>query len=190
MQDLTDEQLVEVYLKGDKKALEILISRYLKPIYNFVYKYVNNSHDAEDITQETFVKIWKNIKKFDREKKFKAWIYQVARNTMIDFFRKKKTIPFSRFEDVNGNNVIIETLTDLNPLPLEVFEKKDFAQRLVVAINQLSPKYRDVVLMRYKEQLTFREISKNLGEQLNTVKSRYRRGLIELRKILIEPQFS
>jgi RNA polymerase sigma-70 factor (ECF subfamily) len=189
MQDLTDEQLIEIYLKGNKKALELLISRYLKPIYNFVYKYVNNSHDAEDITQETFVKIWKNLKKFDQEKKFKAWIYQVARNTMIDFFRRRKTIPFSRFEDANGDNVLIETLADLNPLPLEIFEKKDWAQRLTAAIDQLSPKYRAVVSMRYHEQLTLQEIAKILGEQLNTVKSRYRRALIELRRIL-EPQFS
>ena len=92
---IEDKILIQQYLKGDEKSLEILIARYLKPIYSFVYKNVGNPSEAEDITQEVFIKIWKNIKKFDQNKNFKPWIFQIAKNTSIDFLRKKKSIPFS-----------------------------------------------------------------------------------------------
>ncbi len=96
MPDRSDENLVTDYLKGDKKALEILIGRYLKPIYNFLYRYTGDVAEAEDITQEAFVRAWKNIRKFDRNKKFKTWIFGIAKNAAIDFLRKKKPILFSR----------------------------------------------------------------------------------------------
>ena len=69
-----------------------------------VYKNVGNQSEAEDITQEVFVKIWKNIKKFDQNRSFKPWIFQIAKNTSIDFLRKKKSIPFSKFENEEGGN--------------------------------------------------------------------------------------
>ena len=81
----TDEQLLNDYLFGDEKSLELLIRRYLKPIFGFVYKYVRNSPDAEDITQEVFVRIWRNLKKFKKEKKFKTWIFAIARNSAMIF---------------------------------------------------------------------------------------------------------
>ena len=92
---LEDKKLIQQYLKGDSKSLDFLIAKYLKMIYSFVYKNVGSQSDAEDITQEVFVKVWKNLKKFDQKKSFKPWIFQIAKNTSIDFLRKRKTIPFS-----------------------------------------------------------------------------------------------
>jgi len=68
MKNYSDRKLIADYLKGDEKSLEILIQQYLKPIYNFVYRYAGNAQDAEDITQDVFVKVWRNLKKFDRQK--------------------------------------------------------------------------------------------------------------------------
>ena len=84
-----EEQLVRDYLKGDENSLEILIGQYLKPIYSFIYRYVGNASEAEDITQEVFVRVWKNLKKFDQNKKFKTWIFGIAKNASIDWLRKK-----------------------------------------------------------------------------------------------------
>lgn len=184
MQNLTDEQLVEKYLKGEKQALEILVARYLKPIYGLAYNFVGNSADAEDVTQEAFVKIWKNIRKFDQKKKFKPWIFEIAKNTAIDFTRKRKTIPFSRFENEAGENVLTETLRDKAPLPLDICERKDITSQLFAAIKKLSLKYREVISLRLNEEMTFEEIANLLGISVNTIKSRYRRGLIELRSLL------
>lgn len=174
----TDKDLIIRYLKGDSKSFDFLVARYLKIIYNFVYKNVGGSADAEDITQEVFVKVWKNIKKFDRSKNFKPWIFQIARNTFIDFLRKKKSIPFSKFENEKGKNVLIENVaTPSVNLIGELSDKKTLA----TAIKNLTEKEQKIMNLRYGG-LSFKEIAAVLNESINTVKSRYRRGIINLRK--------
>ncbi|MFA5747207.1 MAG: sigma-70 family RNA polymerase sigma factor [Candidatus Paceibacterota bacterium] len=184
MQDLSDKELIEKYLKGDEKALEFLISRYLKTVYGFVYRFAGNEQDAEDITQESFVKAWGSIKKFDRKKSFKSWIFKIARNTAIDLLRKKKTVPFSKFDGEDGKNAIIETLADTGPLAQEIFERKSIAQEITVALSELPLKYKAVFSLRHDSDLSFQEIAESLDEPVNTVKSRYRRALIALKNVL------
>lgn len=177
--------LIEKYLStGDEKSLEILIRRYLKPIYNFVFRYIGNQSEAEDITQETFIKIWRNLKKFDQKKSFKTWIFHIAKNTAIDFLRKKKIIPFSEFENEKGENALTETLIDYRPFPDKLLERADMAKTLNDAINKLSVPYRMVLFLRYNDHFNFREIAEALGEPLNTVKSRHRRALFQLKNLL------
>ena len=108
--------------KNDEKTIELLIAPHLNPIYGFVFQYVKNASDAEDITQEVFVKAWRNLKKI-KQKKFKTWLFRVARNTAIDFLRKKRAIPFSDFENKAGENILIENLTDETGLPDEILAK-------------------------------------------------------------------
>lgn len=181
MGDNGDKILIEKYLEGDEKSLEILIQNYLGPIYRFAYRYAGNEKDAEDITQDVFVKMWRNLKKFDQNKSFKTWIFSIAKNTAIDFLRKsrsasggKKAIPFSQEE----------TFADTAPLPQEIFEKQEIIQGLKSMIARLFPKYQTVLSLRYDNGFTFREIAETLDEPLHTVKSRHRRGLIMLRKLL------
>jgi len=185
MNNLSDEQLVCHYLKHkDDKALEILFSRYLKPIYGFVYKYTNLFNEAEDITQEIFIKAWRNLKKFDQKKSFKTWLFQIAKNTAIDFLRVKKNIPFSDFENEEGENPLANTLIDKNPLPPEILDQKNLAQILAAGIDKLSEKYRQILHLRYNNQFTFQEIAETLNEPIDTVKSRHRRALIALKEII------
>ncbi len=185
--DRSDNQLIADYFKGDEKSLEVLIKRYLKAIYSFVYRYIGDFQEAEDITQDVFVKVWKNLKRFDRNKKFKTWIFSIAKNTRIDALKKKKTIPFSEFENEEGKNIFLEKLVDNTPLPNELFEKRDIARILTSAIEKLLPKYRMVLFLRYNDHFTFREIAETLGEPLNTIKSQHRRALRQLKKLLTEP---
>ncbi len=182
MNNCSDEQLIEDYLTGDEESLEILFGRYLKPIYGFTYGYAGSRRDAEDITQEVFVKAWRHLKRFDRNKSFKAWIFSIAKNAAIDFLKKKKTIPFSVFENKEGKNIVTETLADPSPLPSELSEKADIAQMLTAAIEKLSPEHRLVLSLRYNDHLNFREIAELLKEPLHTIKSRHRRALIKLRE--------
>jgi RNA polymerase sigma-70 factor (ECF subfamily) len=174
MSENSDEQLIDSYLKGEEKALEILIKRYLKPIYSFSYRFVNNTQEAEDISQEVFVKIWRNLKKFDKNKKFKTWIFSIAKNTCLDAMRKKKTIPFSEFENIAGSSF----------LPDELYERADLINGFNLAVAKLPLKYRLVEQHYWAEQLTFKEISQILNKPLNTLKSQHRRALIQLKKIL------
>lgn len=192
----SDEQLVASYLKGNEKSLEVLIWRYLKLIYSFAFRFVNSAQEAEDITQEVFIKMWRNLKKFDprrsrfatlrgrQNRSFKTWIFAIAKNTCLDAMKKKKTIPFSKFEDEEGKNIFIDNLADGNLLPNELFEKVGIMRELNLAMAKLPSKYRLVEHLHYIEELTFKEISQILNKPLNTLKSQHRRALIRLKKIL------
>ncbi len=197
MADYSDEQLVSRYLKGEQKALEILIAKYLKPVYSFVFRYVGSAVEAEDIVQDVFSRVWKNIKKFNpkrsrffnrqerQEKSFKSWLFSIAKNASLDFLKRKKTIPFSDFGDSEEGNGIEDSLVDSAPLASDIFEREDLADILESALERLSPIYREVIILHHESGLTFQEIADVSNESLNTVKSRYRRGLINLRELLM-----
>jgi len=204
--DYSDKQLINNYLKGDEKSLEVLIERYLKPIYSFAYRYANSQQEAEDITQEVFVRMWRNLKKpalslskgFNPKKgKFSTWIFSIAKNAAIDSLRKKKTLSFSDFftkkESVFGEkgekseSVIEEVLADPGPLPEEILQRAQDAKVLDSAIKKLPLHYRTILFLYYNDHFNFREIAEILEEPLNTVKSRHRRGLIMLKKEILNP---
>ena len=176
---LEDKKLIKHYLKGETQALDFLIEKYLKMIYGFVYKNVGSEADSEDITQEVFVKVWKNIKKFDQEKNFKPWIFQIAKNTSIDFLRKKKSIPFSKFENEKGQNPMVENII---ATPLNLTEKLSDKNTILAAMQGLNEREQKVINLRHTDGLSFKEIAETFQESVNTVKSRYRRSLIGLRR--------
>jgi RNA polymerase sigma-70 factor (ECF subfamily) len=187
----SDEELIKKYLKGEEKSLEVLIKRYLKPIYSFSFSFVLNQQDAEDLTQEIFLKMWRNLKKFDRNKKlapyrtegsgsgFKSWLFTIAKNTCFDFLRKKK-----RSLTLNIEN--LEIIADFTPSPIEMFEKEDLMEKLKREIEKLPFKMKQVMDLYYNSGLNFREISEILGEPVNTIKSRHRRAISRLKKSIFE----
>jgi len=177
--DLSDKQLITNYLRGDNNSLDILIKRYLKYVYNFVYKNVGDQASAEDITQEVFIKVWKNIRKFDQKKNFKPWIFQIAKNASVDFLRKKKTIPFSRFENEKEQNPFIENIVSK---PLNLLENFGNKRTLAIAMNGLTSKEQKLINLRHNNGMSFKEIAGAFQESINTVKSRYRRIIIGLKK--------
>jgi RNA polymerase sigma-70 factor (ECF subfamily) len=174
----TDENLIQKHIEGDKEAFVSLANRYLKPIFNFTYRLTGNRHDAEDITQEVFVKIWKNAKQFRPEKKFKTWIFAIAKNACLDFFKKKRTVSL----DTLG-----KTLRDDSPLPAEGIDKSTKAKALQIALEKLPENYKIILLLHFNEDLTFREIAEIMEEPLNTIKSRHLRALKMIKKGMPAP---
>ncbi|MFA6526202.1 MAG: sigma-70 family RNA polymerase sigma factor [Candidatus Buchananbacteria bacterium] len=183
MKESTDEQLVKAYLAGERNALEILIKRYLKQIFGFAFSYVKSEAAAEDITQETFIKAWRKIKKFDTEKQFKSWIFTIAKNTALDHLKKRHALTFSALDPASGEGFLLGTIADKSLRPDELFDLYESDNWFEATIVKLSDKYRQVVIMRQNDQ-SFREIAQHLGEPLHTVKSRYRRALIQLKNNL------
>jgi RNA polymerase sigma-70 factor (ECF subfamily) len=182
MLELEDSELVEQYIAGKPGALETLVERYFRQVFLFARTYVKQDQEAEDVTQDVFVKVWKNIKKYDPDKKFKTWIFQITKNTCIDVLRKNKNALKSQAGDEEQSMADLEKITDTAPLPEEIFEANGFSRKLDETISGLPDLYGQVVRLHLQQDLTFQEISEILNQPLNTVKSRYRRALLIIRK--------
>ena len=181
--EVKDEELVSNTILEVEGAFDELVHRYTTPIYNFAYRLTGNIEYAEDITQETFIKVWKNIKKYKSEYAFKSWIFTIARNTTTDFLRKKKSILFSNLDTPEGSS-FESNIKDEEILPLESLMKLEDTEYLNNTLKKLPTDYQSVLLFHYQNDLTFEEISKIMNRPLNTVKSWHRRALIKLREIL------
>lgn len=171
----SDEDLIKAYLDGDEIAFEKLVKRYLPLMYGFVRRYTGNPNNASDISQEIFIKVWKNIKKFDQGKKFKTWIFAIAENTCIDWLRKKTEIPFSVLEKDAGENGLMDILTAKLDRLDDPYEKK-------LLFGNLSSEHKRIITLHDVDKFTFKEIAEMMKKPLNTVKSTYRRGILAIRK--------
>lgn len=182
---LDDRQIIENYLSGEEAAFSELVKIYLKPVFNFIYQFTNDRSIAEDLTQDTFLKAWKSLKRFDQNRKFKTWIFAIAKNTAFDWLKKKKEIPFSKFLDEEGNSRL-EEIVDEELLADEILKKSDSAKRLDEKLREIPEYYRLILLLHYKEDFSLREIAEILDEPYNTVKSRHQRALKRLKQRFFE----
>lgn len=180
-----DEKIILEYLGGRDEAFEELASIYLPRIYNFIFRLVGNAADAEDITQETFFKTWKSLRKYKMGNSFKAWIFRIAHNTAIDKLRHKKDLAFSDFENEDGENRLTEGLQDEAFLPSELTSQVLQNEVLGELLARLSGSDREVLILHYHQDFTFEEIGKILDFSINTVKSRHHRALATLRKLIM-----
>jgi len=180
----TDDELIEGYERGDEASLSLLIGRYLTPLYNFAFRVVGKREDAEDIVQETFMKAWKHLGRFRKGANFKTWLFSIARNTAIDHLRKKRPLSFSAFEGEEEGADYEQMIPDSTKLPDELAEMRLTAEFLERALDALPPIYREIIVLHYQEEMTLEESAEAIGIPLNTAKSRDRRALIALRKLL------
>ncbi len=178
----TDEELVAEYLAGDESAFASLVERHLKSVYSFAARSI--ADEAEDIAQDTFLKAWKSLSVYEpRSAKFKTWLMRIARNTVIDYLRKKKTPVFSDIGNGPDDTRTFDT-PDPEPLPDEIVARAHDTREVEALLREIPLVYREVLLLRYMSQMSFEEISGILGENANTVRSRHRRGLARLRQLL------
>ena len=167
-------ELISEYLEGDESAFEKLIDLHMNSIYKFVYGFLGNSKDSEDVTQEIFLKVWKNIKRYDSKFPFKSWLFKIAKNTVFDFLREKKS---SR---VDFNDDLLLDVPDEKDFP-ELVVKKTESEKLKKKMELLPYKYRVILTLHFIEDLPFKDISDILSEPFETVKTRLRRGVVQLR---------
>ncbi len=185
---LTDEELVGKAVSGDSIAFEQIVSKYEKLVYSICYRMFNNKEDAMDATQDTFIKIYKNMEKSIGKGSFKSWICTIATNTCLDELRKrskKKTVSLDAHFNDDTDNVKME-IADTDPTPLDNVLNSESASVLKEAITALSEEDRAIIILRDIEGLSYDEIANTLGLSLGTVKSRLSRTRKKLQKKYLE----
>jgi RNA polymerase sigma-70 factor (ECF subfamily) len=179
--DKTDVQLVQEIILDTQGSFEELVTRYTKPLYNFTFRLTHDPQTAEDLAQETFLKVWKSLEKYDQNQNFRGWIFTIARNTTTDYLRKKKSIPFSVLSK-DDDYLFEDHVSDTAPLPDETISALEDTESLEKILATLPIDYQIVLLLHYQEGLTFEEIGDVVDKPPNTVKSWHRRALIALRE--------
>ncbi len=180
---IEDSVLVNNFISGDEKALEVLINRHNQRISSFIYSKVLDRDVTEDIFQDTFIKVIKTLKKgtYSEEGKFLPWVMRIAHNLIIDHFRRNKRMPmFEGNEDFNIFSVIGDD--KLNAEKQLIKDQIDSDLRSL--IEELPDDQKEVLLMRIYKDMSFKEISENTGVSINTALGRMRYALINLRKII------
>ena len=186
---ISDSDLVKSYVQGDERSLEMLIKRHKQRIYNFIYSKVFDRDLTEDIFQDTFIKVIRTLKlgNYNEEGKFVSWVMRIAHNLVIDHFRKNSRIPkfesnndFDIFSVLKDNEIDVENKMIKDQILLEV--KK--------IINLLPNDQKEVLVQRYYNELSFKEISEKTGVSINTSLGRMRYALINLRNIIKKQNIS
>ncbi|KAB5491629.1 MULTISPECIES: RNA polymerase sigma factor [Flagellimonas] len=180
---INDSILVKNYIAGDEKALEILINRHNQRITSFIYSKVMDRDVAEDIFQDTFIKVIKTLKRgsYSEEGKFLPWVMRIAHNLIIDHFRKNKRMPkFEGSDDFNIFSVIKDEKLNVEKQLI----KDQIESDLTLLIEELPEDQKEVLIMRIYKDMSFKEISENTGVSINTALGRMRYALINLRKIV------
>ena len=181
-----EQALVDQICNGDRSAFKELVERHKKKIYFLAYDIVGDHHDAEDISQEVFIKVFRSLKTFRRDAKMSSWLYQITVNTSIDHLRRKSAKPLKLMEDLDKANVQERLPGSRNTAinPEQSAEALIMQGRLSQALQKVSPKERSVFVMRHYNELKTSEISEILNISQGTVKALLFRAVRKLRKEL------
>ena len=181
----TDGTLVQQYISGSEIALEDLINRHKLRIFNFINSKVRDRDTAEDIFQDTFIKVIKTLKNgvYNEEGKFLPWVMRIAHNLIIDFFRKNSRIPIL---ENNDEYDFFQFISDSTPNAENVLASDQIVKDLQKLIQELPDDQKEVLIMRLYRDMSFKEIAENTNVSINTALGRMRYAIINLRKLVAE----
>lgn len=184
---LPDALLVKSYIDGNEEALAILINRHQSKIYGFIYSKVSDKDLANDIFQDTFIKVIKTLKgnSYNEEGKFLPWVMRIAHNLIIDTFRKDRKMPFFRETEEFS---IFSVMTDNSPNIENQIILEQVENDLLKLIDELPTDQREVLEMRIYQDMSFKEIADLTGVSINTALGRMRYALLNLRRIIEKNQ--
>jgi RNA polymerase sigma-70 factor (ECF subfamily) len=180
---IPDAALVRDYIDGDEKSLSILIKRHQSKIYGFIYSKVTDRDIADDIFQDTFIKVIKTLKSnsYNEEGKFLPWVMRISHNLIVDHFRRNKKMPMYRETEEFS---IFSIMTDNSPNIENRIITEQVENDLQRIIEQLPDDQREVLQMRIYQDLSFKEIADLTGVSINTALGRMRYALMNLRKVI------
>jgi len=179
-QEVTDGDLVRNCLDGDAPAWETLVTRYSRRVYNVAYQFTGRHEEAEDLTQDIFLKIYRSLGTFDLDAAFLPWLIRVSKNMCVDHYRKRRRERLL----VHGNWEKITTVACTRANPYQKTHTRERRMILLRALEQIPTDLKTVVILRDLQGLTYREIAEATELPEGTVKSRLNRGRLELARVI------
>lgn len=190
LQQRSDQDLVKLFIQGDQSSIEVLINRHKNKIFTYIILIVKNQSLAEDIFQDTFIKVIKSLKegKYKDNGKFVSWVIRIAHNLTIDHFRKEKQINTYSNEDYeadifNSRKLSESTIED-------IMVESQIIKEVRLLIDELPEDQKQVILLRHYGGLSFKEIAEQTDVSINTALGRMRYALINMRKLIEEKNLS
>ncbi len=195
VQDLSDEELMVRYARGEETAFEVLLGRYRRPLFGFLARYLGRTDKAEDVFQEVFLEVIRARKQFRGEHRFASWLYRIARNRAVDRMRRNGFREMESLDDpLDAGDGEGETragrIAGSNPDPEAVVRGVQMKRVLDRALASLSAEQREVLWLKERSGLSLADVAKLLGVSENTVKSRLRYALDKIRSQLMEQGFT
>lgn len=182
MKNLLDEDLARLAQQGNQDAFALLVTRYEKQIFSLAYRLVGDYDEAADMAQEAFLRIYQMLHRYDPEKKFFSWMYRVAQNTCLNALNRRPSnvVPVERAEEYFSDTTAGETAE-----PEKDYLNREIRRNIDRAIAELPDNYRDIIYLRYIEDLSYQQIADTLSLPVSTIETRLFRGKKLLQQKLV-----
>lgn len=190
IKNLTDGELIEKSLGGrGEDSFEELVRRYQRPITNYVYRMLNNYDASLDVTQEVFIKVYNSMARYSSDYKFSTWLYRIARNAAIDYMRRH-SVSEQSIEAENADGSYQLQIESPRPSPEQERERNEWRTEIESVVKCLPSAYRELILLRHAQDLSYDEIAEITNLPLGTVKNRLFRAREMMREIFVERGFT
>jgi RNA polymerase sigma-70 factor (ECF subfamily) len=186
MSILPDNILIQQYLKGDNDSFEILLTKYKQRIYSFIYSKIKDRNIADDVFQDTFIKVIQTLKKgkYNEEGRFVSWVMRIAHNLIIDHFRRQQRMPM--YDTYDHEQDVFYRLSEPSKNIEDMIIDSQIKSDITALMLELPENQYEVLKMRLFQDMSFKEIAERTNVSINTSLGRMRYGLINLRKLIDE----
>lgn len=185
---LTDGELIQTAIRGREDGFEELVRRYQRPITGYVYRMLNNYDASLDVTQEVFIKVYNSLERYSSEYKFSTWLYRIAHNAAIDYMRRN-SVASQSLETENADGSYQLQIESTQPNPEQERERSEWRREIETVVKCLPQVYRELILLRHAQDLSYDEIAEITNLPLGTVKNRLFRAREMMREIFVERGF-
>jgi len=185
----TDGELIVAAIRGREDGFEELVRRYQRPITGYIYRMLNNYDASLDVTQEVFIKVYNSLERYSSEYKFSTWIYRIAHNAAIDYMRRN-SVNQQSIEAENADGTYQLQIESPQPNPEQERERSEWRTEIETVVKCLPQVYRELILLRHAQDLSYDEIAEVTNLPLGTVKNRLFRAREMMREIFVERGFT
>ena len=189
IRELSDVELIASAIRGREDGFEELVRRYQRSITSYVFRMLNNYDASLDVTQEVFIKVYNSLERYSSDYKFSTWLYRIAHNAAIDYMRRN-SMNRQSIETENADGAYQLQLESPSPTPEQEQERSEWRTEIESVVKCLPSAYRELILLRHAQDLSYDEIAEISGLPLGTVKNRLFRAREMMREIFIERGFT